>query len=152
MSLMTLVTISPQSAFLGLAFLCILFLVAVFNAYTIIGAFNAAHDQDGEGRKFILNPIYKVSYFLLGPYWSKPVLGCYKCMASLWGGFPMFLTLIYTNPLSLSVLGSIALALLLGFVYTCIVSAIASSIYAYTFAHEETGKYYKRQQQPKENG
>lgn len=123
-----------------LALALIITFVVIANSYIIIGAFNAAHDQDGEGRKFILNPVYEFSVNVLGPYWSKPVLGCYKCMASLWGGVPAFFFLVYKNFLELGFIECLGSSLLFAFLYTCLLSGVATSIYDRIRFHDWTAR------------
>lgn len=97
----------------------------VINALVIIGAFDAANDVDGKGNHMILYKPKMLFEKLLGEYWSKPVLGCYKCMASLWGGVP---SLVLFLTLSTSVT-TVFLSFVGAFLYTCALSATVNYIY-----------------------
>jgi len=71
------------------------FVVGSFvNAFIIIGAFIAANHKDDEGRGLILYGINQMFKRELGSWYYKPLLGCYKCQSSTFGGLPMFVATI----------------------------------------------------------
>ncbi len=61
----------------------------LLNAALICGVWIAANYKDDAGRPYILRPLKEWLDRRLGTYWSKPFLGCYRCMPSLWAAFPM---------------------------------------------------------------
>ena len=63
--------------------LATLLILALLNSFAILGIFHASH---GEG--MILAPVAEWLERKLGGFWSKPLLGCYKCMASVWAAMP----------------------------------------------------------------
>ena len=90
-------------------------LLGLVNALAIVGLYNAAD----EGMM-----LYRLRTFyerFTGEYWGKPILGCYKCMASVWGGLP---AVIYMAHEHCPILVVIVVAL----VYTCMVSALAAVV------------------------
>lgn len=79
----------------------LLLVAVIFNAFAINGIWNAAKDKPFDsGRYPILHPVHMVTKRILGCYWNMPVLGCYKCMASLWAGFPALLVLSFAGSYS----------------------------------------------------
>lgn len=93
--------------------LLISFLVAAFvNAVAITGLWAAGHDHN------ILAPVKHFVEDNLPDWVFKPTIGCYKCMASIWGGVPFLIfELCQGTPIWISIVLSIA--------YTCLVSGIA---------------------------
>lgn len=92
--------------------------LAVANSFAIIGIFHAADDG------MILEKPRKFLERNIGKFWSKPFLGCPTCMASIWGGLPLFIMLITnTKDLPFSAISTAA--------YTCLVSGLATSFHAF---------------------
>lgn len=85
-----------------------IFLLMFVNSFMICGLFVAANHKDGKGRGLILKPLKDLSERLLGTYWSKPLFGCYKCMASLWG-IPVYTLAIFEFHLNLEPLAWLGL-------------------------------------------
>lgn len=101
-----------------------LWFVARLNAMLIMGAYIAANDKDSKGRYLILGELNQRIKKVLGDYWYKPIFGCYKCMASVWGGIPMSIILIHLLPLIY-----LPIIPIFGAAYTGIVCYISTSLY-----------------------
>lgn len=56
------------------------FILFVFCQAFFINGWNASLDTE-----MIFNPLKKWVTKVLGGFWSKPIVGCVKCMASFWG-------------------------------------------------------------------
>jgi len=96
-----------------------LFLLALCNSFAIYGLWRA-----GDPNMILEKPKEFLKKWM-GDFASKPFLGCYKCMASVWAGLPMFLFLLTEYP-TMSILQAVMTAIF----YTCLVSGMLIMIAA----------------------
>jgi len=107
----------------------IFLILGVLNAFVIIGAYIAANETDRAGEGFILTPARLFVERLLGKYWSKPFLGCYKCMASVWGGIPVAGAYLRIHGASINTVAEAIVISSLYTLYLCGLTAIIYSLY-----------------------
>lgn len=86
------------------------------NGAMVSGLQRATHEG------YLLNPVKEWLVRIIGVDATRPILGCPRCMASVWGGIPMLALIWFATGLSLP------LCLLLAFAHACATSAWSCGI------------------------